>query len=918
MADPPARSGPPADYGPLSPSAAPVSANASSTRAVGATPPPRPARTYYLAYGSDMQMAYMARTCPGSRYIGRAVLTDYRWHINGLGLANLTSVKTAHAPGLVFELEAGDRAALETNQFPLYKSVTVDAELIPAPFCLYRRQATWITKNGGPQAVLEEAEAQGRGSNDRRASYTERGILVFISTEVTTDGRPDARYAEAINAAAADAMALGVEPMFFDRIVQPFMPGRILPILRVVRRGKGSSDGGGGADETDTTKLRPAAATAAAAAATPASTATPKRLPSRERLPERDVLTPSPTEDDKDRRGSTSANTSTDSLGRPEKERRWLTADRETRDKENDRDRDKEKDKEKEKDKVSVFGDALRSIFQRPRWDRKKESGESAESASGWRPSTLLTGSESDEPSVHNSSANNSSTSVGTGAPGRTFRRVRPQNESSSSSTTALDTRTKSNHRQSQSESSLVAPSRSRPPAPKITISRPSRHNTLERTKYDTDGGREDDDDGDEEEDDDDGSSDSEIETTRPSALARVPFSPPARPRQPPPERASPRAPDTKTAKDPSERKPVGGSGSRASAASTTKPPGKKRPSTDEVLRMRAAAARARMAEMMRELDGTEEEKEGESDESGGRGKEKEDATGKDDTIEATKATESMKTTESTKTAETTPAQPLTPPPPPPVREAPKGPRAPSTATPQSPRETEKEPSEAGGADQTQATDESEEEEATILDTTKEKPVEVPKKTVKYTADTKLASPPTKAVAPRPAPKPAPKPAAKPAPKPAPRTTPTPAPAAIPAAVPAAVPVSSRVAFVPRPRHALRPLRPRPPHAASTEQQRHHLRRPKSFCFGVQSLSRFDQFLLQAADHPHFATRPWLPAFQAHGRGGRYGRGWGGGFHGHLHGHFQSSLYSPTHSSRYLYAQTTIVATVSRERRMSF
>ncbi|CAK7212595.1 hypothetical protein SCUCBS95973_001517 [Sporothrix curviconia] len=201
---------------------------------------PRPARTLYFAYGSDMQMAYMAHICPKSRYVGRAVLTDYKWHINSLGLANLTKFVTAHAPGLVFEVDDDDVEALKARRYPLYKSVALVAQLHPAAFCLYRRQASWIVKNGGPAAVLEDARATGCG-NDARSPYTERGLLAFISTDVTTDGRPDARYAEAINAAAADAMALGVEAVFFESIVQQFMPGRLLPHLRMVRSGKSTS-----------------------------------------------------------------------------------------------------------------------------------------------------------------------------------------------------------------------------------------------------------------------------------------------------------------------------------------------------------------------------------------------------------------------------------------------------------------------------------------------------------------------------------------------------------------------------------------------------------------------------------------------------------------------------------------------------
>lgn len=210
-------------------------------RPLRAAPAPRPpTKVLYFAYGSDMQIEYMANTYPSSCYIGRATLTDYRWQINSLGFANVINVRTAHAPGLVFELDYDDWALLDKTRFPSYKNVCLDAELFPAPLCLDRRQATWIADQGGPEAVLEREHANGR-TIEARPSYTAKKIRILLSTERTDNGWPKHRYAEAINAAAADAMALGIAAKFFETQVEKFMPGRLLPILRDVRRPKAST-----------------------------------------------------------------------------------------------------------------------------------------------------------------------------------------------------------------------------------------------------------------------------------------------------------------------------------------------------------------------------------------------------------------------------------------------------------------------------------------------------------------------------------------------------------------------------------------------------------------------------------------------------------------------------------------------------
>ncbi len=191
--------------------------------------------TLYFAYGRDMRIAFMKRHCPNSVYIGRATVANFRWHINSLGLANMSRQRKAHVPGLVFEIDDTDLKRLELVRFPKYESVYVNTELYPAPNCLYRRHSSWIIMQGGPAAIRDAYGTPGEASMSREP-YSEKHVLAFMSPELSSDGPMDKHSAEEINNAATDAMAMGIDSMFFRKVVQQFMPGRLLPALHIMRR----------------------------------------------------------------------------------------------------------------------------------------------------------------------------------------------------------------------------------------------------------------------------------------------------------------------------------------------------------------------------------------------------------------------------------------------------------------------------------------------------------------------------------------------------------------------------------------------------------------------------------------------------------------------------------------------------------
>ncbi|CAK7224337.1 hypothetical protein SEUCBS140593_005540 [Sporothrix eucalyptigena] len=802
-------------------------------------PPPRPSRTLYFAYGADMHMAHMARTCPSSRYIGRGVLTDYKWHINGLGFANLVKVKTAHAPGLVFEVDDDDKNKLEMNRFPLYNSVRVDCELYPAPFCLYRRQATWIVKNRGPEAVLEDAYATGRG-NDRRASYTERGLLVFLNTDVTTDGRPDARYAEAINAAAADAMALGVDAVFFEKIVQQFMPGRLLPHLRVVRRPKSTSPSPGSSEERETSpggsgggggsrgplklRKRPIPAVVVSSeggssiAPTPSTEIVPPVRPKRpqpeldlpsssasinfQALVEKELLRAQQFRDEFD--------TSKDDLVAMEKMHERLQPERKPK--------EESKPREKEKEKSSGFGDTFRSMFQR---GRRKESAESAESiTAGGRRSPLLGGSESgnessngegqslyrrrdrkdkDEPQALSAWARAASAAMagGGGGGGGSSSGGGSGSGGASGSGSAYATQLNRRHSKSQSESNLVEP---RPLAPTITISRPS--SALAKEKAATDGSESDD-------------SDS---LSRPSRTSTTPVTrpPPRPPRIPtggpvivPPPFARPAAPSPLSST--TKRKLMKGFVSVKTAGESTRQVDARNvtPSTAADI---SDSSPSLTPTVRRDTSGWDRTGNGESS-----GQSEQDSSEEEET-----ATQNV--------GRVTERKPV-------IRKR--------VTLEQAARALEMGSEESGRDEETKST-----------------PKRAP-----------------------------PKPS-----RPAPVTVPAPKVVRSAPVVPAAAVARPVARPVPRQPFVLRSRQRRQPTAHTAKE----LARRKSFCDSGRQISRFDRFLQQAAEHPHFCEKPWLPAFRGRAAGGYV---------------YQHTTYS--HSRHHVvFVHATV--SVQRSRRMSF
>jgi len=189
---------------------------------------PAKQKTLYFAYGSNLHLEQMARRCPNSTYIGRAILNDFRWQINERGYANVVSDKSDIVHGLVYELDGDDEACLDRNEgvaIRCYSKAYYPVSLFPPSPLLYRRPVKWIVENGGPQSILESAGEAG-GDTKEGLSRLESDVLVYVSFDFVTDSKPRDEYIDRINFGIADAVALGADDCFFDKTVRHYIPKR--------------------------------------------------------------------------------------------------------------------------------------------------------------------------------------------------------------------------------------------------------------------------------------------------------------------------------------------------------------------------------------------------------------------------------------------------------------------------------------------------------------------------------------------------------------------------------------------------------------------------------------------------------------------------------------------------------------------
>ncbi|QFU16778.1 gamma-glutamylcyclotransferase [Microvirga thermotolerans] len=122
----------------------------------------------YFAYGSNMDLAAMARRCPASRPVGTGRLMRHRFFVSSDGYASVMRDPRATVWGLLWDLALADVPALdryESLATGLYAKVVqpVLTEQGPRRALVYvgRSHRPGVPKSGYMESVVEAAEAAG-------------------------------------------------------------------------------------------------------------------------------------------------------------------------------------------------------------------------------------------------------------------------------------------------------------------------------------------------------------------------------------------------------------------------------------------------------------------------------------------------------------------------------------------------------------------------------------------------------------------------------------------------------------------------------------------------------------------------------------------------------------------------------------
>ncbi|KAH6888078.1 hypothetical protein B0T10DRAFT_460722 [Thelonectria olida] len=211
--------------------------------------------TYYFAYGSNLHLRQMKRRCPGSKFIGCARLSHYRWQINERGYANVVAAEGHWVDGLVYEIDENDEARLDINEGVSKNAYTkqyMTVMLCRGPASLYRRPTAWIVDKGGPAKVRQMAARNSTGSAqfEHHPQQWQQYVLVYISHNYIVDSQPKEEYVHRINMGVTDARALGIGWDYISNCIRPYVPpnkkSTNKPKKTTTNGGAGGGDGSSG------------------------------------------------------------------------------------------------------------------------------------------------------------------------------------------------------------------------------------------------------------------------------------------------------------------------------------------------------------------------------------------------------------------------------------------------------------------------------------------------------------------------------------------------------------------------------------------------------------------------------------------------------------------------------------------------
>jgi len=154
-------------------------------------------QTLYFAYGSNLWLDQMRRRCPGSTYIGTALLSKWKWIINTAGYANVIPSQDAIVYGMIYTLTAADETKLDG-----FEDVPHDyiKRILPVEF-------------------FEKGDHGGRREGKKIIQ-----ALVYVDVERLNEGPPRSEYITRINKAVNDAVEEGIPQEYVEKYIRRFIP----------------------------------------------------------------------------------------------------------------------------------------------------------------------------------------------------------------------------------------------------------------------------------------------------------------------------------------------------------------------------------------------------------------------------------------------------------------------------------------------------------------------------------------------------------------------------------------------------------------------------------------------------------------------------------------------------------------------
>lgn len=149
-------------------------------------------KSLYFGYGSNLWLDQMHRRCPDSKYVGVAVLHDWRWTISTRRYANVVPSKGDIVYGLIYKLSEDDEGKLDGYEGVPYSYVKKTLPL------------SWVKGSGVKEGTFDG--------------------LVYVDVVRLQTGEPHTEYIHRMNMGINDAIQEGVPKEYIDKYLRPFIP----------------------------------------------------------------------------------------------------------------------------------------------------------------------------------------------------------------------------------------------------------------------------------------------------------------------------------------------------------------------------------------------------------------------------------------------------------------------------------------------------------------------------------------------------------------------------------------------------------------------------------------------------------------------------------------------------------------------